>query len=93
MEIHCVKSVCIRSYSGPHFPAFGLNAKRYEASLHIQSKCGKMWTRITPNTDFFTQFIGTMLHESREDLGLQGKNIELKSSSVIGFSEAGLNEV
>ena len=52
-----------------------------------------MWTRITPNTDFFTQFIGTMLHESREDLGLQGKNIELKSSSGIGFSEAGLSEV
>ena len=24
--IHCVKSVRIRSYSGPHFPAFGLNA-------------------------------------------------------------------
>ena len=26
---HCVKSVSIRSYSGPHFPAFGLNAERY----------------------------------------------------------------
>ena len=23
--IHCVKNVCIRSYSGPYFPAFGLN--------------------------------------------------------------------
>ena len=22
---HCVKSVCIWSYSGPHFPEFGLN--------------------------------------------------------------------
>ena len=27
---HCVKSVPIRSYSGPHFPAFGLNTERYE---------------------------------------------------------------
>ena len=26
---HCVKSLRIRSYSGPHFPAFGLNAERY----------------------------------------------------------------
>ena len=26
---HCVKSVRIRSYSGPHFSAFGLNTKRY----------------------------------------------------------------
>ena len=26
---HCVKSVLIRSYSGPYFPAFGLNTERY----------------------------------------------------------------
>ena len=24
--LHCVKSVRIRSYSGPYFPAFGLNS-------------------------------------------------------------------
>ena len=48
---HCVKSVRIRSYSGPHFPAFGLNTERYGVSLRIQSECGKMRTRITPNTD------------------------------------------
>ena len=36
---HCVNSVRIRSYSGPHFLAFGLNTERYFASLHIQSKC------------------------------------------------------
>ena len=40
---HCVKSVRIRSYSGPHFSAFG---------------CGKMRTRITPNTDtFYTVYV------------------------------------
>ena len=38
--LHCVKSVRIRSYSGPYFPAFGLNT-------------GKMRTRITLNTDTF----------------------------------------
>ena len=42
-----MKSVRIRSYSGPHFPAFGL------VCLRIQVKCGKMQTRITPNTDTF----------------------------------------
>ena len=36
---HCIKSVRIWSYSGPHFPAFGLN----------------MWTRITPNRTLFRQ--------------------------------------
>ena len=41
------------SYSGPHFPAFGLNMERYSVSLRIQSECGKMRTRITPNTDTF----------------------------------------
>ena len=43
-NINYVKSVCIRSYSGPHFPVFGLNTERYRV-------CGKMWTMITPNTD------------------------------------------
>ena len=42
-----------RSYSGPHFPAFGLNTERCGVSLHIQSECGKTQSRITPNTDNF----------------------------------------
>ena len=50
---HCIKSVCIQSYSGPYFPAFGLNMERYSVSLGIQSECGKIRTRITPNTDTF----------------------------------------
>ena len=52
-EKHCVKSVRIRRYSGSHFPAFELNTMRYFAPLRIQSKCGKMLTRITPNTNNF----------------------------------------
>ena len=47
--IHCVKNVRIRSYSGPHFFAFGLNTERYSASLPQ----GKMRTRITPNANIF----------------------------------------
>ena len=50
---HCVKRVRIRSYSGPCFPAFGLNTERYSVSLHIHSECGKIRTRITSNTDTF----------------------------------------
>ena len=50
---HCIKSVHIRSYSGPHFPAFGLNTQTYKVSLRIQSECEKVRTRITPNTDTF----------------------------------------
>ena len=32
-------------FSGPYFPAFGLDTERYGISLHIQSECGKIRTR------------------------------------------------
>ena len=50
---NCVKNVHIRNYSGPYFPAFGLNTERYFASLRIQFECGKIQTRTTPNMDTF----------------------------------------
>ena len=53
LSLRCVKGVRIRSYSGPYFPAFGLNTERYSVSLRIQSECGKIRTRITPNTETF----------------------------------------
>ena len=49
LQVHCVKSVRIWSFSCPYFPAFGLNTERYFVSLHIQSEFGKMWSRKTPN--------------------------------------------
>ena len=48
---HCVKTVRIRSFSGPYFPAFGLNTEKYGVSLRVQSECGKKQTRKTPNTE------------------------------------------
>ena len=50
---HSMKSVYIWSYSGLHFPAFGLNTERYLVFLRIQSEYWKMRTRITLNTDTF----------------------------------------
>ena len=32
-------------FSGPYFPAFGLNTERYGAFFRIQSECGKIRTR------------------------------------------------
>ena len=49
----CQKSVRIRRYSGPHFPAFELNTERYSVSLRIQFESGKIQPRITPNRDTF----------------------------------------
>ena len=54
---HCVKSVRIRSYSGPYFPAFRLNTERYSVSLCIHSKCEKIRTGITPNSDTFNAVV------------------------------------
>ena len=51
--LHYVKNFHIRSYSGPYFPAFGLNTEKYGVSLCTHSECGKIRTRITPNTDTF----------------------------------------
>ena len=49
----CVKSVLIQSFSSLYLTAFGLNADIYIVNLRIQSKCGKIRTRKTPNTDTF----------------------------------------
>ena len=49
---HWVQSSRIWSYSGLHFPRIWTQyGERY--SLPIQSECGKMRTRITPNVDTF----------------------------------------
>ena len=47
------KVVRIWSFSGLHFPVFGLNTEKYGVSPRIQSECGKIQTRKTPNTETF----------------------------------------
>ena len=56
---HCAKSVRLWSFSGPYFPALGLNTEIYSVKLRIQFECGKVRTRKTPNThsdNFYTVF-------------------------------------
>ena len=53
LSLHCVKSVRIRIYSGPYFPALWLSTEGCCVSLRIQSKCGNIRTRVTPTTDTF----------------------------------------
>ena len=49
--LHCAKSLSSRSFSGPHFPVFGLNTEICFVNLHIQSECEKVGTRKTRNAD------------------------------------------
>ena len=48
-----MKSIPIRIFFGLYFPAFGLNTERCSVPFHIQSECGEIRTRKTPNTDSF----------------------------------------
>ena len=43
----------MRSFSGPYFPAFELNMKKYSIPLRIQSECGKIRIQKAPNTGTF----------------------------------------
>ena len=38
------------------------SCERYEISLRIQSECGKIGTRITPNTDSFHAVMAWQIH-------------------------------
>ena len=62
-NIHCVKSVRIQSFSAPHFTTFGLNTGIYFVNLRIQSDCGKMRARKTPNMDIFYAVIFIRVRE------------------------------
>ena len=48
---HCGKTVRLRSFAGLFFPPLGLNTDIYSLNLHIQFKCGTIWTTKAPNTD------------------------------------------
>ena len=52
---HCVKNVSIRSFTGPHFPAFGLNKERMRALMR-------------ENTDIKTLNIDTLYAATSKDL-------------------------
>ena len=52
-------------FSGPYFPAFGLNTEKYFVSLLIQSKCGKMRTRNNSVLGHFLRCDSYRLYKTR----------------------------
>ena len=73
--IHCVKRVRIWSYSGPHFSRIFLHLdwiRRDTSYLSVFSlNSGKIWTRITPNTDiFYAVVLATEIQLSSADIFL-----------------------
>ena len=71
-------------FSGPHFPVFGLN---------IQSECGKMQTRITPNTDTFSAVLltGIILIDLQKACDTMYHGILLGTLSIFFFLIIPLN--
>ena len=65
---HCVKTVRIRSYSGPYFSALGLNTERFGVSLRIQSECGEIRSVNSVNVrkNFATLKIFTLRKRARK---------------------------
>ena len=57
MTSHSLREKC--PYSELFWSAFSRIRTEYGEILRIQSECGKMWTRITPNTDTFYAVILT----------------------------------
>ena len=76
-------------YSGPYFPAFVLNTERYRVSLLIQFKCGKLWTRKTPNSNTFHTMNCTNSNETIDvrdfcaDLLIRQKNLPVFTKAVL----------
>ena len=86
------------------FPALGLNAGRYGVSLRIQSECGKMRIRITPNTGTFyavnvCSINDTSSSESMEKAAaveMFGRSISLhkpKYTAYVGDGDSSFGEV
>ena len=50
---HCVKSVEIRSFSGPYFPVFGLNTEICGVISAFSPNTGKYGSEKTPYLDTF----------------------------------------
>ena len=82
---HCVKSVRIRSFSGPYFSTFGLNTERYSVSLRIQSECGKVRAKKTPNTDTFYAVECTRINPFQSSLAVNNVSFVL-DLPIISFS-------
>ena len=75
---YCVKSVRVWSYSGPYFPAFGLNTERYGVSPYS--------VRMRENTDQNNSEYGHFLHseKSQKKSNLKG-NLKIKRNRITIF--------
>ena len=53
-------------FSGPYFPAFGLNTVKYSVSLRIQSECGKIQARKNSVFGYFSHSVLILDQETQK---------------------------
>ena len=68
LEFHWSIFSCIRTENGVFKVNYKVNAKIYKVNLRIQSKCGKMQTRETPNMDIFYKMIDFLTLKHAENM-------------------------
>ena len=83
---NCVKSVQIRIFSGPCFPAFGLNMERYGLSVPSQSEWRKIRTRKNSVFRHFSYSDKWTYHWCQKEL--QGERISKFETNVHKTSES-----
>ena len=90
---HCVKSVLIRSFSGPYFPTFGQHTERYSVccpnvgkirTTETQSECRKIRTTKTLNTVIFqtVELVQGNSYNRNRELHVFSFNLQRKKLSV-----------
>ena len=77
-------------FSGPYFPAFGLNNERYFVSLRIKSECGKIWTRKNSVFGHFTQWKVLVFYYVRCQMILPN-NFTFNNSTRVDVGQYGSN--
>ena len=85
-QYYNVKSVRIRNFSGPYFPAFELNTERWSVFLRIQSEWGKI---LTSFTHFSLFHYGTNLNRLRNSIGNYSEFSKISNSNLI-YCDSGI---
>ena len=58
-KLHCVKSIRIRSYSGPYFPTFGMNTDAFYTALRLYCPLIQCYP---------IEFVSVLLHDCRWEI-------------------------
>ena len=90
---HCVKNVHIRSYSGPYFPAFGLNTERSPYSVQVREKTDQTNSEYRHFSRSIWFYVVFRRHTMEHLLNISyGENIRKKYEELLSFCHSRSNK-